>query len=378
VSVRRSKFRHARRVSPKLALVEKLAQTYRHVPFRSRVAVAAAFLCLSGVVIVGVSLELGFHSWQTVATAEPVAAPFWPPSSVLLPTGHSRTVYPYSVIAGGAQSPQELREAMASDPVVAQHYADFDITKAHRVTLDAPKLVYVSYRIGNKVFWTKNKLALRKGEAMLSDGSNMARTRCGNRISVLPVRPNAPAEPTSSELDGPEFPAIVSSPYLAAFSASPPSVFPGPVQSPGGPVASFVPVSPFFPLPGGGGIIGNRNSSTPPPGGGGGGGTTPPPGGGNGGGGTPGGGTPGTGGGGTPPPGGGGGGTPGGGGGTPGSGTPGTGGGTPPPGGGGGGTPGGGGGTPAPVGVPEPGTAALVLLGLGAAAMRARGKRKAC
>jgi len=346
VSVRRSKSRRTHgssRVSPKVTLVEKLARTYRHIPFRSRVAVAAALMFLGCIVLLAVSLELGFHSWQPVATAEPAAAPFWPPSSILLPTGHSRTVYPYSVIAGGAESPQELREAVAVDPVVAQHYADFDITNARRVTLDAEKLVYVSYRIGNKVFWTKHKLALRKGEAMLSDGRNMARTRCGNRISVLPVRPNAPAEPTSSELDGPEFPAIESSPYLAAYSAPAPALFPGPVQSPGGPGAAFVPVAPFFPLPGGGGIIGNRNSSTPPPGGGsGGGGNTPPPGGGT--------------------PGSGGGGTPGGGGGT-----------TPP----GGGTPGGSG-TPPPVGVPEPGTAVLILVGLGAAAMRARRKRKAC
>jgi hypothetical protein len=90
-------------------------------------------------------------------------------------------------------------EAMAVDPVVAQHYADFDVTKAHRVTLDGPQLMYVSYRIGNKVFWTKHKLALRKGEAMLSDGVNMTRTRCGNRVSVphrrrhcFPVRSNHP------------------------------------------------------------------------------------------------------------------------------------------------------------------------------------------
>lgn len=336
MSVRRSKYHRSRRTgraSPKVTLVEKLARTYRHVPFRSRVAIAATLMFLGCIVVLAVSLELGFHSWQPVATSEPAATPFWPPSSILLPTGHSRTVYPYSVIAGGAQSPQELREAVAVDPVVAQHYADFDITNARRVILDTPKLVYVSYRIGNKVFWTKNKLALRKGEAVLSDGTNMARTRCGNRISVLPVRPNAPAEPSSSDLDGPEFPAIASSPYLAAYSAPVPALFPGP--TPGAPGAAFVPVAPFFPLPGGGGIIGNGNSSTPPPGGGGG--------------------TPGTGGGGTPGSGGGGG--------TPGGGTPGT---------------GGGGGTPPPVGVPEPGTAVLVLMGLGAAAMRARRKRKTC
>ena len=332
MSSSRSKSRRTRRASRKVTIVEKFAQTYRHVPFRNRVVIAVALLSVGCIVILGASFELRFRAWEPVASAEPAAAPFWPPSSILLPTEHSRTIYPYSVIAGGAQSPQELREAVAVDPVVAQHYADFDIAKARRVMLDAPKLMYVSYRIGHKVYWTKNKLALRKGEAMLSDGRNMARTRCGNRVSVLPVRPNAPAEPTSSELEGPEFPAIASSPYLAAFSAPLPG---GSMQSLGGPVASFVPVAPFFPLPGGGGIVGNKTSSTPPPGGG------------NGGGGTPGSG--------------GGGGTPGGGGGTP------------PPGGGGGG-----GGTPPPVGVPEPGTAALVLIGLSAAAMRARRKRKAC
>jgi PEP-CTERM motif len=327
VSVRRSKSRHTSR---KLTIAEKLAQTYRHVPFRTRVAIAAALLGVCCIVILGTTLELGSRSWEPVATATPVSTPFWPPSSMLLPAGHSRAVYPYSIIAGGAESPKELKEAAAADPVVAQHYADFDITKAHRVTLDSPQLMYVSYRIGNKVFWTKHKLALRKGEPMLSDGHNMARTRCGNRVSVLPVRPNAPAEPTSSELDAPVFPAIVSSPYLAAYSVAPPALYSGPIPSPGGPGASFVLVAPFFPLPGGGGIVGSKSSSTPPPGVGGG---TPPPGGGGG----------------TPPPGGGGG--------------------TPPP---------GGGGTPPPVGVPEPGTAALVLIGLSAAAMRARRKRKAC
>ncbi len=37
---------------------------------------------------------------------------------------------------------------MAADPVVAQHYAEFDITKARRVTLDAPEIGvrFLSYR----------------------------------------------------------------------------------------------------------------------------------------------------------------------------------------------------------------------------------------
>ena len=98
-------------------------------------------------------------------------------------------VFPYSVIPGGAQSAQELAKAVQADPVVARHYSDFDLSRVRRVTLSSPRLLYVSYRIGNEVYWTKRKLALRKGETLLRDGRSKARTRCGNRISVSPLRP---------------------------------------------------------------------------------------------------------------------------------------------------------------------------------------------
>jgi hypothetical protein len=61
--------------------------------------------------------------------------------------------------------------------------------------------MYVSYRIGNDVFWTKHRLTLPKGETMLTDGRAMARTRCGNRVSALPSKPNALVEPTTEELN---------------------------------------------------------------------------------------------------------------------------------------------------------------------------------
>jgi hypothetical protein len=241
-------------------------------------------------------------------------------------SGDHRDVFPYSVIPGGAQTAQELKKAVATDPVVAQHYSDFDLANVRRVTLHQPQLLYVSYRIGNNVLWTKRKLALAKGETLLTDGHSMARTRCGNRVSVLPVRPNALVEPAPSVFDTPEFPPSISTPYLAAFSA-PPAFPSGPdVQPSGTPGSSFTPLVPAFPLPGGG------NFSPPPggSGGGGGGGVIPPPGGGGGGGGF------------TPPPGG-----------------------------------GGSGGAPPPAGIPEPGTAVLVLAGL-VAVWLVRHTRKAC
>jgi hypothetical protein len=248
------------------------------------------------------------------------ARPLWPLASAVSVSNANRAVYPYSVIPGGAESSEELRQAADTDPVVAEHYSDFNISRVRRVTLNAPQLVYVSYRVGNSVYWTKNKLMLAKGEAVLTDGRSMARVRCGNRISVAPVRPNLATEPSVEDFNAPIFPPSLSTPYLAASSVPPAGFPPGQSSeisaSPGSP---SVPFAPFFPLPGGGGGSG-KHPGSPPPGGGGG---TPPPGGG-----------------GTPPP-------------------------------------GGGGGTPPPVGIPEPGTGILVLVGLGGAWLVRRNKKTA-
>ena len=248
-------------------------------------------------------------------------APIWPlPSAAGVSGANQRPVYRYSIIAGGADSSEELQQAVNSDAVVAEHYSDFNLARVRRVTLDAPQLMYVSYRVGKAVYWTKHKMVLAKGEAMLTDGRSMARGRCGNRVSASPVKPNALVEPTVEDFDAPVFPPSLSTPYLAASSIQPAGFPPGSsTESSGPPNSRSVPVAPFFPLPGGGGVSGGH-SNPPPPGGGGG----------------------------TPPPGGGGG--------------------TPPP---------GGGGTPPPVGIPEPGTGILVLIGLGGAWLVRRNKKTA-
>jgi hypothetical protein len=291
------------RVSHIAKIVEKFIPML--FSFRGRRYFATTLVGLCFVLGLWASLPGNGSIDDSPAGVEPVAQ-IWPVSSALDVTasGNRRSVFPYSVIAGGAESAQELREAVLRDPVVAQHYSDFNLASVRRVTLNAPQMMYVSYRIGNNVFWTKRKLALAKGESMLTDGRTMARTRCGNRVSALPVRPNALAEPSAEEFSAPEIPAPVSTPYLAAYSAPVSPFSSGPSSSPSPSPSFFAPVAPFFPLPGGGG----GRTSTPP-----GGGVVPPGGGGT-----------------TPP--------------------------------------GGGGGTPTPPGpppaVPEPGTASLVLVGL--------------
>ncbi len=171
-----------------------------------------------------------------------------------------RRLYPYSVIPGGVESAQELRNAIAHDPLVAEHYANFDLSRAHIVRLTHDREVYVSYRLGDRIFWTKKRLLLRAGETVISDGKHEARTRCGNRISEKPVQPVSPQnEPSNAAMNTPPtsglFADNTGAPPLLPFSPS--SVDPiGPglpsmPQPPSSPPITVIP-PPYFPIVGGG------------------------------------------------------------------------------------------------------------------------------
>jgi len=116
-------------------------------------------------------------------------------------TRKTRRVYPYSIVPGGLADRRELARAVVIDKVVAEHYAAFETARATVKTVDKPRAVYVSYRKGDKVFWTAKKLQLAEGETLLSDGQNEIRTRCGNRISDVPQLPVEAKGPSEEELD---------------------------------------------------------------------------------------------------------------------------------------------------------------------------------
>jgi hypothetical protein len=116
-------------------------------------------------------------------------------------TKKTRRVYPYSIVPGGVIDRSELARAVVADKVVAAHYAAFETSKATVETVSKPRAVYVSYRKGDKVFWTSKKLQLAAGETLLTDGQNEIRTRCGNRISDIPRLPVEAKGPSEEELD---------------------------------------------------------------------------------------------------------------------------------------------------------------------------------
>jgi len=144
------------------------------------------------------------NSDSRVAGASPDLAALAGNSFSFAPGGQGgRVVYPYSVVRGGVRSPQDLQDASKHDRVVASHFAGFDYGKARVVELNQAKLAYLSYRIHDRVFWTRKQIRLRKGEKLITDGKITARTRCANRVSVLPQKAVSAEEPLAEKFEQP-------------------------------------------------------------------------------------------------------------------------------------------------------------------------------
>jgi hypothetical protein len=132
-----------------------------------------------------------------ISTDAPELAPKYRPAN------YERLVYPYSVIPGGVRSSEELALNMAKDPVVAAHYAGFNVSQARIVKSEEAQFVHVSYRVRNRVYWTAKTVKIPKGETLITDGQDSARTRCGNKVSVLPQEPISEEEPPIESFDVP-------------------------------------------------------------------------------------------------------------------------------------------------------------------------------
>jgi hypothetical protein len=147
--------------------------------------------------------DWSFVATSTGASESAVASDLLNAALVAKKDSTAQVVFPYSVIPGGARSRSELSEAARREPVVAAHYAGFSVADARVIRLPHDKLAYVSYRLGNRIYWTKTKVGLHQGEAVLSDGKHLARARCGNRISEVAMAPVSPHEPAGTDLSTP-------------------------------------------------------------------------------------------------------------------------------------------------------------------------------
>jgi hypothetical protein len=180
--------------------------------------IAAIFLVplLLGLIVSFAAWLLSHHSHQRITRAAQVTDLEWARGNasqnlamlaghvdVPMPARTGRVVYPYSVVPGGVRSPEELQAIAAHDHLVAKHYSGFDFRRAKIVELRRPTMMYLSYRMGEKIFWTKKQIALRQGEKLITDGKMTARTRCANRVEALPQAAISPQEPLAEQFDDP-------------------------------------------------------------------------------------------------------------------------------------------------------------------------------
>lgn len=187
-------------------------------------------------------------------TAEATRNDFVQAQQAVLQDMEKRPVYPYSVVRGGVKDARELKWAADHDPVVRAHYAGFDYDHARVVRLVLARTAYVSYRIGNKIYWTRRRITLKKGETILTDGKMTARARCGNRVEEMPQQATSSSEPPAEKFDQPMQPAAGTAqnappvPFQSALLNRPPQPGLGPappltVYDPFGP-GYWVPISP--------------------------------------------------------------------------------------------------------------------------------------
>lgn len=129
-------------------------------------------------------------------------------NAAMAPSGggaSKRVIFPWSVVSGGVDSAAAMGRAMENDPVVASHYGGLNPTGFKREVLAKSQKGYVSYRIRDKVYWTRRMVTIAAGESVLSDGRTMVRGRCGNLVSPTPREPVAPdgVEPSEHAMDVP-------------------------------------------------------------------------------------------------------------------------------------------------------------------------------
>ncbi len=167
--------------------------------------VSVAMMLVLGCAVISLVLSWPKHASQPAAsiTRNPLSDILWGASltSASDPAVPRTVVYPYSVIPGGITSITELKRLIDHDPDMANHFQNFDLQNAKWVTVTVPRYVYVSYRLGTGFFWTTKKLALAKGELLLTDGTRTLRGRCANDISETPQQPVSLSEPFTEDLD---------------------------------------------------------------------------------------------------------------------------------------------------------------------------------
>jgi hypothetical protein len=103
-----------------------------------------------------------------------------------------------ALIPGGITSVEEFLQRVAEDPTLNSFFGSCDV-EATIQPLPDDILVFMAFRRGQEIKWTRRPLLVHKGEYVLTFCGKTVLARCGNLISWTPMQPSEDVPPSLLE-----------------------------------------------------------------------------------------------------------------------------------------------------------------------------------
>jgi hypothetical protein len=103
-----------------------------------------------------------------------------------------------ALIPGGITSVEEFRQRVAEDPTLNSFFGSCNVAATIQPLPD-DILVFIAFRRGQEIKWTRRPLLVHKGEYVLTFCGKTVLARCGNLISWTPMQPSEDVPPSLLE-----------------------------------------------------------------------------------------------------------------------------------------------------------------------------------
>ena len=103
----------------------------------------------------------------------------------------------FAVVCGGLRTTAEIMSAILS-------YPNITFGAMSESTMPADGYFFMAYKKSGKIYYTKHKVLVHKGERILTDGKYAILMRCGNLIllDIVLANPTSDVEPSPTDLGG--------------------------------------------------------------------------------------------------------------------------------------------------------------------------------
>src|SRR5262249_41011193 len=113
----------------------------------------------------------------------------------------------FPVIPGGVSSAKDFCARAEANPVLKKYIAGFNCTVAYETTLASDITVFMTFRKGDRILWSRHGILVHKGERLITDGTRSFLVRCANEIQFTPQTPTMNIE-TAELTPVPEIPPV--------------------------------------------------------------------------------------------------------------------------------------------------------------------------